>query len=217
MGYDVSKTTRQSPPLDLNAGYDDSTLRGRTILITGGASGIGAAFAQRWATCGACVVIGDVNKDGGKVTIELIRKETGNANVHYLYCDVTNWQSQVDFFHEAIKLSPTGGIDAVVANAGIFDKRPVITEPVGLDADEPQAPNLSCIDVCLIGALYTTHLALFYLPRNPKSLAADPNRKPAVGAPDRHLLLIGSVASFSPLAAIPLYGTAKHGVLGLFR
>lgn len=163
------------------------------------------------------MITGDINDAGGKDVAERIRKETGNANVHFVHCDVTNWQSQVDFFHESVKLSPTKGIDAVVANAGLFDKPPTLTEPVGLDADEPQKPNLMCIDVCLIGALYTTHLALFYLRRNPNSPRADTNRKPAVGVADRHLLLIGSVASFAPLTALTLYATAKHGVLGLFR
>lgn len=217
MSYNVVKAVRQSPPLDLNVPYDDSTIRGRTILITGGASGIGAAFARRWASCGATVVVGDINDTGGREVVENIRKETGNPLVHYVHCDVTNWQSQVDFFHETIKLSPTGGIDAVVANAGLFDRAPLLTAPVGLDADEPKQPNMMCIDVCLIGALYTTHLALFYLPRNPRSLPADATRRPAVGIADRHLLLIGSVASFAPLTALTLYGTAKHGVLGLFR
>ena len=53
--------------------------------------------------------------------IEDLRKTTGNRNHHYIHCDVTNWQSQVDFFKTAVKLSPSGGIDAVVANAGIVD------------------------------------------------------------------------------------------------
>jgi NAD(P)-dependent dehydrogenase (short-subunit alcohol dehydrogenase family) len=57
--------------------------------------------------------------------------------------------------------------------------------------------------------LYTVHLAMFWLPRN---LA------PASDAqPDRHLLLIGSVASLVPFAGHIQYSIAKHGVLGLFR
>lgn len=37
--HEIIAQTRQSPPLDLADGADDSWLKGKTILITGGASG----------------------------------------------------------------------------------------------------------------------------------------------------------------------------------
>lgn len=36
-----------------------------------------------------------------------------------LQCDVTNWDDQATLFEEAIKLSPSGAIDIVIANAGL--------------------------------------------------------------------------------------------------
>lgn len=38
--------------LDLTAKYDESTVKGSTAFITGGASGIGAAMAQKYAELG---------------------------------------------------------------------------------------------------------------------------------------------------------------------
>ena len=217
MSRNVSKIVRQSSPVDTSLPYDASTLSGKTILITGGASGFGEGFARHWAAQGATIIIGDIDDVRGKAIAQALCKENANNSTHFLHCDVTNWQSQVDFFHDALKLSPTGGIDSVVANAGITDRMPPLSQPVGLDAPEPPEPDLKCMDVNLTGVLYTTHLAMFYLPRNPGSKGANSTTLPAAGTPDRHLLLVGSVASISPLPIICQYAASKHAVLGLFR
>src|SRR4051794_22228383 len=88
---------RQSPPVDTKEPYDAGWVAGKTIIITGGASGFGEGFFRKWAENGANVIIGDVNNDKGKALVEEVRKQTGNAQLHYIHCDVTNWQSQVDF------------------------------------------------------------------------------------------------------------------------
>ena len=131
--------TRQSKPIQLSEPYDPAWVTGKTILITGGASGFGEGFSRKWAARGANIMIGDINDGRGKAMIEELRKETGNQNHHFFHCDVTIWQSQVDFFHFAAKLSPHGGIDAVVANAGIPDLPSTLELPENLDADEPPA------------------------------------------------------------------------------
>jgi NAD(P)-dependent dehydrogenase (short-subunit alcohol dehydrogenase family) len=214
--YIVDKV-RQSQPVDTSAPYNPDWVKGKTILITGGASGLGEGFFRKWASHGANVIIGDINDTRGKTLVEELRSSTSNQNHHFIHCDVIEWQSQVDFFHQAIKLSPTGGIDSVVANAGISDPFPPFDVPSGLDADTPPKPNLKCIEVNLLGLLYTAHLALFYLPKNPNSKPASPSSDPESHNPDRHLLLLGSVASLGAIPGQVLYGTSKHGVLGLFR
>jgi NAD(P)-dependent dehydrogenase (short-subunit alcohol dehydrogenase family) len=209
MSRSIVGLARQSPPIDTNAPYDSSTLQDKTIVVTGGASGIGAAFARRWAGCGATIIIGDVDTVHGKALIEEIQKETGNAAHQFIFCDVTNWQSQVDFFRTAVELSPHRRLDQVVANAGVRETGPKFDEPRNLDRDEPPKPEWKAIDVNLMGVLYTSHLSIFWLPRN---------SSPSLDfTPDRHLLLIGSVAALAPFAGQIEYSVAKHGVLGLFR
>lgn len=211
----------QSAPLSqsqLSVAVADTTfLKGKTILITGGASGFGAGFLRRWAAAGACVVIGDINVQKGDQLVRDIKKETGNEHLHFFHCDVADWQSQVTFFRNAIKVSPHGGIDTVVANAGIADPEEAFEQPTDLDATEPQPPNLKVLDVNLKGVLYTTHLALWHLPRNPGSVPASRNADPAKLTRDRHLILISSMAGLAPIPTQTLYATSKHGVVGLYR
>ena len=202
----------------MSESYDPNWVTGKTILITGGASGFGEAFFRKWAAHGANVIIGDISDKRGKALVKEVRAATGNTNHHYIHCDVTVWQSQVDLFHQAIKLSPTGGIDSVVANAGINGSGGTpFFAPQGLDADTPPPPDLSCLEINLMGVTYTVHLALFYLLRNPNSTVADHKVQPAPNRPDRHILLLGSLASVCALPNLPQYNAAKHGVLGLFR
>jgi len=205
MSRNIVGLARQSPPIEIGSPFDTSSLQGKTIVITGGASGFGAGFSKRWAELGATIIIGDIDSTQGKALIEELRKDTGNASHQFLYCDVTIWQSQVDFFRKAVELSPNGRLDQVVANAGIEEAGTKLNEPQNLDQEEPPEPQFKTIDVNLKGVLYTTHLALFWLPKGLSTPA------------DRHLLLIGSVASLIPFAGHIQYSIAKHGVLGLFR
>ncbi|TPX18997.1 uncharacterized protein E0L32_011314 [Thyridium curvatum] len=207
--HNVVDMIKQSAPVDVSAPYNPDNVSGNTVVITGGASGFGAAFARRWASHGANVIIGDINDTGGQKLVAELRASTGSQDHHYQHCDVRDWQSQVSLFQAAARLSVSGGIDAVVANAGIRDMTPAATglgfeNPYGLDIERPPPPELKVLDVNLTGVMYTTHLALFWLAWN------DPAR-------DRHLLLLGSVASFLPLSGQVLYGTSKHAVMGLFR
>jgi NAD(P)-dependent dehydrogenase (short-subunit alcohol dehydrogenase family) len=85
------------------------------VFITGGASGLGAALAQRFAASGARVCIGDMNAAAGE---EACRTLTATAReAHFLRCDVTSEQD----LREAAQwlLTNWGGVDLVVNNAGV--------------------------------------------------------------------------------------------------
>lgn len=208
---------KQSPPVDLSKPYDVNWVKGKHVIVTGGASGFGYGFCRKWAAGGASIIIADINtKSGSQAAIDL-KKETGNENIHFIYCDVTDWQSQVTLFKEASRLSPHGGIDCVVANAGIAGKEPLHDTNKKLDVAEPKKPNLAVLNVNLVGVVYTTYLALWWLERNPGSKPCAVGTDPAANKRDRHILLVGSIASLGPIVSQPLYGVSKHGVLGLFR
>jgi NAD(P)-dependent dehydrogenase (short-subunit alcohol dehydrogenase family) len=214
---DITHLVRQSPRLTFPYTINESWLSSRTILITGGASGFGASCVRRWAAARACVIFGDVSTHAGESLRDEVRSATGNKHVHFIHCDVSSWASQVALFKKAADLSPHGGIDSVIANAGITDPTRDFEQPRGLDEDEPPEPSLAVLDVNLKGVAFTAHLAMFWLPRNAGSKPASPEANPDETKRDRHLLLVGSIASLGPIPMQALYGTAKHGVLGLYR
>ncbi|KAL2181054.1 uncharacterized protein P884DRAFT_266873 [Thermothelomyces heterothallicus CBS 202.75] len=93
--WSVVNVVGQSPPVDCSKPYDPSALAGKTILITGGASGLGAAFARRWASHGAHVVIGDIDDRPGEELVAELRSSSPSAApgqvIAYQHCDVTSW------------------------------------------------------------------------------------------------------------------------------
>ena len=94
---------------------------GRVALVTGGASGIGKATAERIAAEGGSVVIADVQDDLGREVVAKIEADGGSA--HYVHLDVTDeagWTAAV-----AETVERFGSLDVLVNNAGIGDTQPI--------------------------------------------------------------------------------------------
>ena len=58
--------------------------QGKTVLVTGGAMGIGAATAKRLASDGALAIVADCNEDAANATINFIKKHGGQAVFQYV-------------------------------------------------------------------------------------------------------------------------------------
>lgn len=193
-------------------------LKDRTVLITGGASGIGASIAIKVAENGGRVIVGDINATLGQEVVAFLRQNYKCDSHHFVHVDVTSWQSQNALFKEAVALSEHGGIDCVIANAGIADHKEhqaFENPPDYSKLANPPPPAYRTFNVNALGALYTTELALAYLSRNPQSTKT--NLTPSEGPRDRHLLLVSSIAGVAAVPTIPLYAASKHAVIGLFR
>ncbi|MEX1157850.1 MAG: SDR family NAD(P)-dependent oxidoreductase, partial [Thermomicrobiales bacterium] len=90
-------------------------LTGKVAIISGGATGIGAATARRFVVEGAAVAILDINTTAGRALVQDLNAVGGHAR--FFDCDV----SDVDGVAAAVERAATdlGGVDIVFANAGI--------------------------------------------------------------------------------------------------
>jgi short-subunit dehydrogenase len=116
---------------------DVSTL---SIVITGGARGIGRATAARFSRQGARVAIGDRDADLARTVAE----ELGNGVVA-ASLDVTDAESWATFLEEIASIGP---IDVLVNNAGIM--------PLGSVLKEPDDVTRRIVDVNLHGVILGT-------------------------------------------------------------
>ncbi len=92
------------------------SLDGDAVLVTGGASGIGTAYAEACAEAGADVMLADIDAEGAESVAADIADETG-GDVRSVACDVTDEddvRAAVDATVDAF-----GGLDVAFANAGI--------------------------------------------------------------------------------------------------
>ena len=90
------------------------SLREKTAVITGGASGIGKAIAIKFAQKGADVHILEINKDSAQEVIDEIIASGGKVTAHN--CDVSNQKKVLSVIDE---IAENNNIDILVNNAGI--------------------------------------------------------------------------------------------------
>lgn len=93
---------------------NDKRLDGKAAVVTGAASGIGQAIAQRFAQEGALVCLVDIDEERAKSTAREIVKCGGKAASHL--CDVANQQSVRDLFRRLARENP---IQILVNSAGV--------------------------------------------------------------------------------------------------
>jgi NAD(P)-dependent dehydrogenase (short-subunit alcohol dehydrogenase family) len=92
-------------------------LEDRVALVTGAASGIGRATAERLAAEGAAVVVSDIREEAGEEAAAAIRGGGGTASFMRLdVADEESWRQVVAFV-----LAEHGRLDVLVNNAGLGD------------------------------------------------------------------------------------------------
>src|SRR4051794_18033782 len=121
-------------------------IRGSTALITGGASGLGAACARMIVGGGGRVVIADLNAS------DALKAELGNS-VLFTHADVTDTGQLQSAIGAAVE--QFGGLNILICCAGIGDPARV----VGKDGPMPLDRFTRIIGVNLVGTFNALRLA----------------------------------------------------------
>ncbi|MDE4455680.1 SDR family NAD(P)-dependent oxidoreductase [Psychrobacter sp. DAB_AL62B] len=167
-----------------------SNVTGKRILITGGASGIGAASALLLASRGAKVVIGDLAEVLGQAVAQQ-GQDAGNSIV-FKKVDVTSGDEVRALF--AFAMETLGGLDVVINNAGIDHKPAQMHELSDEHFDRNIAVNLKGTWHCMRAAINCM--------------------APNGGG---HVINVASIAGLRSAPLLSAYSAAKHGVMGLTK
>ncbi len=161
-------------------------VKGKLVLITGAAMGLGKLMAEHFAADGANLALLDLNKEA----LEETAKKIGDLGVkvgHYI-CDVSDRDAvfaMADKVHREM-----GPVDVLVNNAGIV----VAGDFLDVDIEK----HLKVIEVNQIAHLLTTAA---FLPDMVKK-------------GEGHLLIIASAAGLTAMPGISSYISSKFGALG---
>ncbi len=162
---------------------------GKVAIVTGGATGIGAATAKKLCELGASVAILDRNAESAEATVQALSKAGHTATFHL--CDVAV-EDEVKQAVDAV-VRQYGRLDVLVSNAGIQTYGNVVST-----TDELWDRTL---DVHVKGCFYATKFAI------PAMLAS------GGGA----IVIVASALSFTAVQNSAAYVAAKHAQLGITR
>jgi NAD(P)-dependent dehydrogenase (short-subunit alcohol dehydrogenase family) len=120
-------------------------LSGKTVLITGGASGIGAAAAALLARHGARVAVADVDPVGGAATAALVEKQGGES--FFVHADMRSEEDVAAMVDATVERF--GRLDCAFNNAGIDGKVGSLHEGTLENWQQVLAVNLTGVWLCL--------------------------------------------------------------------
>ncbi len=188
IGFVAEKTpqTHAAPSSRKN----DASLEGKVIIVTGAGSGIGRASAVLMSARRAKLVLVDFNAVTGEETLELVRKNGGEAV--FVQADVSRGEDVQNYIQKAIETY--GKIDVAFNNAGILQK----FQPFHEISEEEFS---RVIDVNLKGIFFGMKYALQVM------------EKQGYG----HIINTASTTAIRAEHSLAAYTASKHGVAGLTK
>jgi uncharacterized oxidoreductase len=154
-------------------------IAGRTILVTGGATGIGLGLARRMVAAGATVIASGRREDA------LAEARAQVRGLHTLRGDVSTAEGRTALAEQVLREHPA--LDVLVNNAGIQNHLPPLTQPQDWSAHERE------LQTNLAGPMHLTMLLLPHL----------------LARAEAAILNVTSGLSFAPYARVATYCATK--------
>ncbi|KXS22276.1 NAD(P)-binding protein [Gonapodya prolifera JEL478] len=166
-------------------------VKGKSAIVTGGASGIGEALVKRLATLGVFVTVVDRNADLGNRVVNALVKQYG-PHFQFVKADVSSRQDMLEVFKQT--KARFGKVDIVVLNAGI-------DENIDYLRDETD-PWANIFPVNVHGVLLGTRMAVAEFTKQ---------KTPGV------ISITASMAGLYPQEYGPVYAASKGAVVHFVR
>ncbi|KLP19178.1 NADPH-dependent beta-ketoacyl reductase (rhlG) [Fusarium fujikuroi] len=180
---------------------------GKTVIITGGANGIGAETVRLFNSHGANTVIADLECTRDEAE-SVIRSLQHPSSALFISVNILLWDEMKALFSQSIRYF--GTIDIVVANAGIMESQSLFdVENVDEQGElHESTEGFRVIDVNLKGTINTLRLALHHMRHN-QPMSPRGQRGSVV--------LVTSTSGYFGTTGVGAYITSKHGLTGLLR
>ncbi|MDP4649576.1 MAG: SDR family oxidoreductase [Ilumatobacteraceae bacterium] len=195
----------------MEARMKTGSLEGKIVVVTGGGSGMGAAFSRRFADDGAHVVVNDVNEAAAGSVADEVSGEAAIFDV----ADSKSFDAAIDRV-----VAHHGRIDVLINNAGIAPPRNELKTDINManqmkrmegryDDLEPGNYTVDLSDeqwdrmikIHLYGTFYGTRAALRHM--TPQRFGSIVN--------------ISSIMGLRPAAGAPHYSAAKAGIIAFTK
>lgn len=162
-------------------------IKGKTVLVTGGASGLGYKFSELLLRNGAkSVAILDLSSSPGQNAAGTLEKEFGKGKAIFFACDVSKADQLTECFKKVVNAFKV--LDIIVNNAGIFNEK---------NWEQVLSVNLNAL-------IRASLLAMDHMGKH----------KDGKGG---LIVNIASVVGLCPLSYACVYSASKHGVVGFSR
>jgi NAD(P)-dependent dehydrogenase (short-subunit alcohol dehydrogenase family) len=166
------------------------SLRGRIVVVTGGASGIGERIVEQFAQQGAIVVFLDIQEEAGTRLVARL-KARGAPESHFLPCDLTDIGALQNCVQTVLTKFKT--VDVLVNNAG-NDARHSVEEVTSEYWDRSIAVNLK--------HQFFASQAVIHAMKSARRGS---------------IINLSSISWIIPSTGLPVYVTAKAAIVGLTR
>lgn len=179
-------------------------VKGKVVVVSGGASGIGAATVERFYRDQALVVFGDTDEEAAKDLVDRLRSGIDeDRSLTFVKCDVTDYADVYKLFKTAYDRH--GSIAHAMAITAISDGGDWFDSGLTIDSVEHAEEMTAVLDVNMKGTAIFARVAVVFLRSNM-------NRKE-----NRSLTLTSSVAGITELPGLYMYQASMYGILGLMR